>query len=52
MIGLNTEEFTDSLTDIILLELRMVAKKGQRMLQLSRTCDKVIWPKCPSNQLM
>ena len=32
MIGLNTEEFTDSLNDIILLVSFMVSKKGQHMV--------------------
>ena len=35
MIGLNTEEFADSLNDIMLLISRMVSKKGQRVLKLS-----------------
>ena len=42
MIGLNTEEFTDSLNDSILQISRMVSKKGQCMLKLSPPHDNVI----------
>ena len=39
MIGLNTEEFTDSLNDIMSLVSCMVSKKGQCVLKLSHACQ-------------
>ena len=50
MIGLNTEEFTDSLNDIIILLVScMVSEKGQRVLKLSHAwqCDMAEMPKQP-----